>query len=511
MKYIFGLCLLVSVFSCKNKSSADKNLKLGEITMEVTAKEEAKQSFHEGMLLLHSFEFEDAEEKFLNAQEIDPEFAMAYWGQAMCQNHPLWREQDFNKAVEILAKLGETKEERREKFKTDFEKDMFDAISVLYGKGSKRQRDEAYSEYMSVLSDKYPDNNEVTAFHALSVLGAVKGGRDFEAYAKGARIAKSILEENPNHPGALHYLIHSYDDPQNAHKALEAANSYSQVAPDAGHALHMPSHIYVALGMWDEVISSNINSWNASKKRKEAKGLDNDALNYHGFKWLMYAYLQKGDLDNARRLVKEMQDYCYEYSTQRSVSHLVMMKAAYFIESNNWNDSLVYDTIDYSKHSFYTKNAHHYLMGMKAFADNDVSSLQKKTLAMDTLYKRHTQEAMISDAPLCSGSYNRYSVTELDLQRSKVMKLELEALKLILKGDAENTESLMVEAVELERNTSYNYGPPEIVKPSNELYAEWLISQERYEEAEKQLQSVLERAPGRYIVMNHLAKMKNNS
>ncbi len=274
--------------------------KLGVISIDVSGSPEAIPAFEEGLKLLHSFEFDDAGEKFRKAQEIDPDFAMAYWGEAMTENHPLWREQEFDKANEILNKLGETKEERRSKFKTEFEKDLFDAVSILYGAGDKKARDQAYSDFMGELHDKYPDNHEVAAFYGLSVLGAVKGGRDLNQYGKGAKIVQSVIAENPNHPGALHYLIHSYDDPDNAPKALEAANSYAKIAPEAKHALHMPSHIYVALGMWDEVISSNVAAFAASEKRKAKKELGNDALDYHSLKWLMYGYLQKKEFAKER-------------------------------------------------------------------------------------------------------------------------------------------------------------------------------------------------------------------
>ena len=146
---------------------------------------------------------------------------------------------------------------------------------------------------MEQLSEKYPNNHEISAFYALSLLGSVPDGRDDAIYGKGAIIAKGIIEENPNHPGALHYLIHSYDDPAHAHLALNAANSYAKVAPEASHALHMPSHIYLAMGMWDEVISSNINSYQASINRMERKNLDNNARGYHAYHWLQYGYLQK--------------------------------------------------------------------------------------------------------------------------------------------------------------------------------------------------------------------------
>ena len=181
----------------------------------------------------------DAAEAFLKAQEADENFAMAYWGEAMTKNHPLWSEQDFDEGRAILSRLAPSQEERLAKAPTELEKDFLMAVELLYGDGTKIERDDAYAQHMGKLFNKYTDNHEIAAFYALSLLGSVEAGRDYEVYGKGAKIAQSILDENPRHPGALHYLIHSYDDPDHAPLAIEAANNYSKVAPDAGHALHM--------------------------------------------------------------------------------------------------------------------------------------------------------------------------------------------------------------------------------------------------------------------------------
>lgn len=509
-RYQLIAILVLSVMACRKAPEQQlSRSELGDIDINVSIKEELKPDFKEAMLLLHSFEYKDAMEKFQAVREADPDCAMAYWGEAMCHNHPLWREQNLTKAREVMALLGEDKASQRARFSTEFEKDMFEALSILYGNGSKSSRDKAYSEYMATLYEKYPDNNEVASFYALSVLGAVKGGRDFDEYARGARIAQSVIKENPNHPGALHYLIHSYDDPENASKALEAANAYSKVAPDAGHALHMPSHIYVALGMWDEVIKSNIASWEASKLRKDEKELDNDALNYHAFQWLMYAYLQKGDYETSRSLLEEMQSYAYALPSERAVNHLVMMKADYFSETGQWDDALVYDTLDYSSYSFQTKSVREWIHGMKSFAGKDALNLSAHLDSMFTFINHNTNAALTSEGgALCSGVYSWETPTQLDIDRATVLKLELEAALAMLGSDNVKAEAILKKAVALEQATSYNYGPPEIVKPSSEFYAEWLLRHNRQEEAAEQLRLVLQRAPGRRIPTNLLANLE---
>jgi len=506
------LSVLLIFINCKSEVSTPTNAaevpKLGVIDIDVSGSAEAIPVFEEGLKLLHSFEFDDASEKFREAQEIDPDFAMAYWGEAMTENHPLWREQEFDKANEILNKLGETKDEKRAKFKTEFEKDLFDAVSILYGAGDKKERDQAYSDFMGTLHEKYPDNHEVAAFYGLSILGSVKGGRDLNKYGKGAKIVQSVIEENPNHPGALHYLIHSYDDPDNAPKALNAANSYAKIAPEAKHALHMPSHIYVALGMWDEVISSNVAAFAASEKRKAKKELGNDALDYHSLKWLMYGYLQKKDYTSAKKLVADMERYCYGEPSRRAMTHNVMMKAAYFEETGDWSDELVIDTLDYSDLSIQIFGTYSYMIGKHAINNGEGDKLSSIITELDNRIKKVANDLVVGNPMMCSGSYSRGRPTQLHVDRATVMKLELEALLAIRNNEQQKAENLMKEAVALEDATTYMYGPPDIVKPSHEMYADWLVEQGRYDDAKEHFEITLERSPKRLIALEGLARIK---
>ena len=304
--------IVVIIFSACNRGDKKTTDNLGEISFSTSGKEEAQPAFKKGLLLLHSFEYEDAAEQFQQAQQSDPDFAMAYWGEAMTANHPLWQEQDFEKGNEILNRLASTPEERILKAATALEKDFLTAIHILFGKGNKAERDSSYAAEMERLYKKYPGNDEVAAFYSLALNGWGTTELDKNIFKKAASIGFEILERNPKHPGALHYIIHAYDDPDFADKALATADKYALVAPDAGHALHMPTHTYLALGQWDKVISSNEVSWAAEQKRKERKNLDNNALGYHAYHWLMYGHLQQGNNEKARSMVDSMKKYCTE-------------------------------------------------------------------------------------------------------------------------------------------------------------------------------------------------------
>ena len=499
MKQLSLLLFLLALASCKNPiqepvPSVDADL--GFISMTVTGAEEAMPHFEKGMLLLHSFEYEDAAENFQKAQETDSTFYMAYWGEAMTHNHPLWREQDGETAREILSRVGKTKQGRLDKIKTKFERDLFLGAEILFADRPKTEKDMLYREHMLDLYNEYPDNHEIASLYALSILGAVKGGRDFEANAKCAKIAQGILEENENHPGALHYLIHSYDDPDNAHKALSAANAYADVAPSADHALHMPSHIFVALGMWDEVIRSNQESYQASVDRMIKKDLDDNARSYHAFKWLMYGHLQKGDFQKAASIRDSMQHYCELLPSKLARNHLIMMNGAYYTETESWSEADMSADWDNTDLNIQVQSIDAYNKFM-ASTDSDqkgsyISSLEQAI--QDTEKKvRRRAEAM------CSGTTSRSQATPQNVERARVVLLELKAMQAMDSQDIPTVEKYLIEAIEKEHSTAYAYGPPEIVKPSAEMMADWLMEQNRREEAIVYYNQVLERNPKKRI------------
>ena len=512
MKYsIYILAFAFLFIQCKDKpaqTSQDSNL--GEVEFEVTSSEEAAPYFQEGLLLLHSFEFEDAAEKFVKAQQIDSTFVMAYWGEAMSYNHPLWKERYSEDGIAALEKLAASKEERLAMAKTPLEYDLLEAVEILYSEGDKKEQDVSYKDQMEKLHKKYPEHHEVSAFYALSLLGSSKSRKEDDHYELGAKIVQGIINENPHHPGALHYLIHSYDDPDHATLALDAANRYSKVAPDAGHALHMPSHIFVALGMWDEVINSNIASYEASVTRMKDKELDNDAIGYHAFKWLMYGYLQKGNFEKAREMVYEMKRYCDEKPSSKARAHFIMMKADYLAQSGNWTDSIVNKNVDLDKLNLLTKGIQIYTQGMAGYENSNKGELSAAVNELNIMKSNAETKMVLGTPKMCSG-VSRYqqppSVNEVN--SIKVLEYELKACIAILKKDEDAAEKWMLEATEIEETTTYVYGPPNIVKPSFELYGEWLTMKDRKKEALQQFEKVLVRAPKRRLAMIGLENAKS--
>ncbi len=487
---------MILMISCQKHKPAENYL--GVINLEVSGMPEAITHFEKGLLLLHSFEYNDSREAFRAASELDPSMAMAYWGEAMTYNHSLWHEQDFEKGSAVVQQLNELKLDIST---TELEKDFVKAVKILYESDSiKTNRDKNYAEFMQSLNKKYPDNHEIAAFYALSLLGSVADGRDDNIYGKGAIIAKGILKENPNHPGALHYLIHSYDDPQHAKLALSAADSYSVVAPDASHALHMPSHIYVALGMWDQVVSSNENSYQASLNRMESKKLSNDARGYHAYHWLEYGYLQQGRTDDAKKLVEDMQIYTSEKPSVRARAHLVFLKGTYLVESDEWDGTIAEIPVDVDDLNISVRSQYQFLEGMKAFKSQNKSGLDTIINLMKKDLDKESYLVTYDAAVFCSGA-TRNDTSPSMLIESEIMIYQLKALRTWLDKDIQSTEENLKMTILLESGLSYSYGPPVIQKPTHELYAEWLMQQGRNEEAFEQYQITLERAPKRRKAM----------
>ena len=502
-RIIISAVLLLSLLACapagqETEVTNKKAIQLGEVSFPVKGDKEAAAFFERGLLLLHSFEYEDARAAFLKAQEIDANLVMAYWGEAMTYNHSLWQRQDKEKALAALNKLADNPEERAKLLGTDIEKDFFAAIEVLLGEGTKKERDIAYEKFMEGLTKKYPNNQEVAAFYAISLLGASRNGRDEVLYGKSANIVKGIIEENPNHPGALHYLIHSYDDPAHAHLAKNAADSYSKVAPDAAHALHMPSHIYVALGDWDNVVTSNIASWNASVKRMERKELDNNARSYHAFNWLQYGLLQRGELEKATGILEDMVQYTKEESSKKARGYLIAMKGAHLVETNNWEGAIADIAVDASDLNLVKKTNYDFIEGMKAYTQKDKTQL--KSIIKNSKKRRLKAMNVLSaeGPPMCSaGGFANKPPNQLDVDMAHIMEMELQAYLATLSNDQESANEWFEKAIKLEETLNYSYGPPTILKPIHEAYGEWLLDQQQAEKALTIFEKALERQPRR--------------
>ncbi len=305
---------------------------LGVLDFPNSGAEAAQDAFTRGVLLLHSFEFDDSRAAFLEAQAIDPGFVMAIWGEAMTLNHPLWEVQSRSEALGVLDKLPPEDERNI----TAQEQAFLDAVMILYGygednPGDKRRRDIAYMQAMKRMHEAWPDDLEAASFYALSLLGSVYE-RDFRTYMRAAAVLEEVFAKQPRHPGAAHYLIHSYDDQVHAPLGLRAARVYATIAPAASHAQHMISHIYTSLGMWDEVVAANITAVRVSEEAMQRAGKPVANRSKHAMHWLQYALLQQGLYGEARKTMDVMKQDREELNNANQNSHYALFRASYLAD-----------------------------------------------------------------------------------------------------------------------------------------------------------------------------------
>ncbi len=434
------------------------------------------------MLLLHSFEYPDAAEAFREAQQIDPDFALAYWGEAMTYNHPIWQQQDREAALAALRRLGSTPEARIGKAGSEREKDYLRTLDVLYGDGDKRSRDFAYADAMRRLYEKYPHDHEAAVFYALALLGTAHEGRDIPTYMRAAAVAEEVFRDNPQHPGAAHYMIHSYDDPVHAPLGLRPARAYSRIAPAASHAQHMTSHIFIALGMWDEVVAANETAWDVADQRVKRKGLSSDARNAHALRWLAYGYIQQGRYEDARRQVEIMRKDAEASGSPRARSYLALMRADYLVNTQRWNDPAVAIEVELRGLGRATAASHTFATGLAALKRGDREMAER--VAGRLKEERESASRGGGDYPP-------------DLQAIRVLELELRALLALEDGSTSQALELMKEATSIESEMPFEFGPPFIVKPSPELLGEMLLQLGRPAEAREAFEAALRRAPRR--------------
>jgi hypothetical protein len=277
---------------------------LGTVSFPNSGTPAAQNDFLRGIAWLHSFGYEEAIDAFRAAQKIDPRFALAYWGEAMCFNQPLWFHEDVGAGRAALAKLGVTPQARLASARTPREQAYLAAVETLYGTGDKLSRDRAYAEAMAALATKFPQDDEAQAFYALALAATFpRGDQSLPLRRKAGTIVEGVFSRNAKHPGAAHYLLHAYDHPSLAAKALPAARAYAQIAPAASHALHMPAHAFLQLGYWDEAAASDQASWDASIAWATRKGYSVALRDFHSLTWLQYEWTQLGRFAKAKEAI----------------------------------------------------------------------------------------------------------------------------------------------------------------------------------------------------------------
>jgi hypothetical protein len=281
--------------------------RVGSVNFPTSCSPETRDIVKQGLALLHSFQYQEAEQAFARAGQLDGGCAIAYWGKAMALYHQVW---DFPDAKNLADGRHSIEQAQKLGAKTNREGEYVAAAAAFFQESPKMSHSDRVKAYSSAMQKLYLDNpqdNEAGEFYALSLIAlAQMDSENSEYLRKAISILNPIFTEYPNNPGAAHYLIHATDSPELAAQGLPAARAYAAIAPDSAHALHMPSHIFRRLGLWQEVIDSNLASAAAAAKAAEAHLADAN-YEFHALDFLDYAYLQSGQESKARDLVREIE------------------------------------------------------------------------------------------------------------------------------------------------------------------------------------------------------------
>jgi tetratricopeptide (TPR) repeat protein len=489
---VVGL-LLAGLYGAAVAAQAPKKaVELGTINFPSSARPAAQAPFLTGVKALYNFEFDIAGELFREAQKADPGFALGYWGEAMSYNHPLWAQQDLPAARKVMERLAPTAAARAAKAPAGKERELIESIEVLFGAGDKLTRDIAYADALKAMHARHPADDEVAILYSLALLGTGRPGVSNTRNAmQAAAIAQGVFQRNPKHPGAAHYIIHSFDDPDHAILSLTAAREYSKIAPSAAHALHMPSHIFVQLGMWDDVVASNVVAYKAAVDLAEAKNLPRGREDFHTLGWLQYAYLQLGKFDEAQKCVDQAKAVADKDTAGNIRDGYAAMKARQVVETARWEKlALPAGAVKDGGAPGYDGSAAYLLAaGLSAAKLGDLATAN---VALDKL------KAMRTQAETGSNAYRAKPFA--------IMVDEVGAAVAVAQKDTATAERLLKEATTIELTLDAPSGPPEPIKPSFELYGDLLTELGRGPEAAAQYQQSLQRTPNRRAAVMALAK-----
>ena len=509
-RLIFPLTLdlsLLILISCNSKNQsvssetiAQLQLKRGDIVtcgppdkqfglvdFETSCPERVRKDFNLGIALLHSFEYDEAEKVFAKIIDEQPECAMAYWGVAMCNNHPLWApptETELKKGADAIAIAQSIKKISAR------EAGYIEAMASFYRDRATldhHSRCVRYEKAMETMYKEYPGDKEIAIFYALALdASADPADKSYVNQKKAGAILTTLYPGEPNHPGIVHYIIHTYDYPSLAALALPAARKYASIAPSSAHAQHMPSHIFTRLGLWDECISSNLLSTASAKCYAESAGIKGHwDEELHGMDYLVYSYLQKGE----NRLAGEQCEYLKTISSVYPVNFkdayaFAAIPARYVLENKQWDDAcrLQLHPSNFPWKNFPWQEAIFHFAKLLGFAhmgrlDSARNELNNLRVIYDTLI----------------GQKDPYKANQVQIQIKSS-----EAWILYKEGKSRDAIKLMTEAARLEDKTEKSAVTPCEVIPAWELLADLFFETKDYKNALAAYQADIENHPNRF-------------
>lgn len=472
-------------------SHGTHNSQLGKVSFETSCSAEAHAQFQEGLGWLHSFEYEQAARTFAAAAAADASCGIAFWGVAMSYYHPLWAPPS---ATELEKGKSALRSARAAGARSEREKAYVEALENFYRDSDRvdhKDRALAYSAAMEQLRKRYPQDREAAIFYALSLIAAGTMDKDpsFAKEKEAGAILNSVLKLEPDHPGVSHYLIHSFDYPPLAELALPAARRYAGIAPASPHAQHMPSHIFVRLGLWDEAIRSNIASEAASRAFAKMQGLpDSSSERLHAMDYLTYGYLQTGQDDRAQRILADLNAIRRADPPIFTVAYaMTAIPARLALERRQWKEAASLRLQDNVRQlapldSFRWGEAHiHFARAVGA------ARLGEATAARAEARQLKAIEQSLTIAP---GTYDWRTQVAIERQIAEGWLAHAE-------GRENEAVALMRAAADLDDATEKHPVTPGAILPAREQLGELLLELGRPAEALAQYQTSLQRAPRR--------------
>jgi len=504
---LITLSVLFCVSACKNKTPkpnpalASIELKrgdlvlcygeqFGDVNFSLSCDYSVRETFDLALALLHSFEYSEAEKAFVKVLDADPECAMAYWGVAMSIYHAAW----FPPTDKELKRASKILEVAKSIEKSEKENDYFEAIASFYTNWDKidhKARAKKYEEKMEKMYLKYKGDTEAAIFYTLALYSTRdRVGKEYVNERKAGAILETLFKEQPNHPGIAHYIIHNYDNPTLASKALATARRYADIAPASSHAQHMPSHIFTRLGIWDESISSNILSAESSRCYTQTTEIDGSYFEeLHAIDYLIYAYLQAGDNINAEKqydLIKEMKTF-HPANILAAIYPITSIPSRLALENKDWKRaaSLELPEIDLNWNAFAWQEAIlHFAKALGAahindfnVAENEIKTLQK--LRQDLINQKDASK-------------------NIQIEQVAIQIKTAEAWLSFKKGNKNEGLNLMEEASVMESKTSKHPVTPGDVLPADELLGDMLMEMNKFTEALEVYEINLKSHPNRF-------------
>ncbi len=449
---------------------------LGKVNFPTSCSAEVQASIEKGVALLHSFQYKESAQTFAGAAASDPNCAMAHWGKAMALYHQLW---DFPDAKTLKEGRQEVKEAQKLHPGTAREQGFIAAAAAFYVKDfnlSHPDRVRGYSSALENLQNKFSGDLEVSAFYALSLVALAEENVDATANRKKAiSILTPLFQQHPDHPGVAHYLIHATDRPEFASQGLEAARRYAAIAPDSAHALHMPSHIFVRLGLWQDSIASNIAA-NASAAHAAEMHLVESHYQTHAMDFLSYSYLQSGQEAKAREVI-EQTDHVVGASDEEKAGRRAYLAARTALELHSWKEAATLPVLPVLKESLDTT---YWARAIGAARSGDVAGAASAVKALTPLVAAREYRAQNS-------GYGVSTEKPSDLR-------EAEAWLAFVKGKSEEAlKELRAAADQQDKN-----GGDSVGIPAREMLADMLSELKRPAEALTEYKTVLRNSPNRF-------------